>query len=156
MGINWEIKEQIGHWEIPFEYSYGQHYPIFYEGLKKKKIMAVRCPKCEGIMLPPRPYCGRCFVDVDEEWLEMSDEGWIKSFAVVHTPFRGQPTEPPYGYALIRLFGRDGADEMDTDFHHRIGGIEDLESIRVGMRVKAVWAEKRIGNIHDIEYFEPV
>lgn len=65
--FNWEIKEKNGHLEIPFEYSYGQFHPIFYDRLREKRTMAVRCPKCDGIILPPRSYCGRCFVDVEEE-----------------------------------------------------------------------------------------
>lgn len=38
--------------------------------------------------------------------------------------------------------------------------MSDLEKVRdqvkTGMRVRARWREERGGNIHDIEYFEPV
>ncbi|MDY6796504.1 MAG: OB-fold domain-containing protein [Actinomycetota bacterium] len=86
--------------------------------------------------------------------MELSDEGWVKSFTVVHMPFMGQLTEPPYCYALIRLEGKEGGYGMDTDFHHRIAEV-DLDKVCIGMRVKAVWAEKRHGTIHDILYFKP-
>lgn len=151
-----DIEEIKGYLEIPFEYSYGQYFPVFYNGLKEKKILAVTCPECKGVILPPRPYCGKCFVDVEEDWVELSDEGVVKSYTIVHIPFTGQPTEPPYCYALIRLDGKDGRPNMNTDFHHRIDEIDDLEAVRIGMRVKAVWKEHRLGNIHDILYFKPV
>jgi uncharacterized OB-fold protein len=150
-----DIVEQKGFLEIPFKYSYGQYYPVFYEGLRQKKILAVTCPQCKAAILPPRPYCGRCFVDVDEEWVELSDEGWVYNFAVVHLPFIGQPTEPPYCYALIRLYGKDGGPDLATDFHHRIDEV-DFDKVHIGMKVKAVWAERRLGTIHDILYFKPV
>ena len=67
----------------------------------------------------------------------------------VITLFPGQPTEPPYVYAFIML---DGA---DVQFPHILGEV-DLADIRVGMRVKAVWAAERKGTLHDIEYFKPV
>ncbi len=151
-----DIEEIKGYLEIPFKYSYGQYFPVFYNGLKEKKIMAVSCPQCKGVILPPRPYCGRCFVDVEEEWVELEDEGTVKSYTVVHIPFTGQPTDPPYCYALIRLDGKDGRPNMNTDFHHRIDEIDDLEAVHIGMRVKAVWKEHRLGSIHDILYFKPV
>ncbi len=151
-----DIEEIKGYLEIPFKYSYGQYFPVFYNGLKEKKIMAVSCPQCKGVILPPRPYCGRCFVDVEEEWVELEDEGTVKSYTVVHIPFTGQPTDPPYCYALIRLDGKDGRPNMNTDFHHRIDEIDDLEAVHIGMRVKAVWKERRLGSIHDILYFKPV
>jgi uncharacterized protein len=152
-----EIEEIKGFFEIPFEYSYGQYYPVFYEALKDKKIIAVTCPQCKGVILPPRPYCGKCFVDVNEDWVEVSDEGYVRTFTVVHIPFPGQPTDPPYCYALIGLNGKDGNPELTTDFHHLIGEVDDPENeVKVGMKVKAVWKEHRLGNIHDIMYFKPM
>ena len=70
--------------------------------------------------------------------------------------FTGQVQKPPYIEAMIDL---DGA---DTSFNHLIGGIDlsDFrkvkEEIRIGRRVKAKWADERKGEIHDIEYFEPM
>ncbi len=113
-----------------------------------KRIMGVRCLKCGAVLLPPRPYCGACFSPVTE-WVELADEGEVMTFTVVHLPFPGQPTEPPYAYAFIML---DGA---DVQFPHILGEI-DFDDIEVGTRVKAVWSEDRKGTLHDIEYFRPV
>jgi len=65
--------------------------------------------------------------------------------------------KPPYIVGMIEL---DGA---DNGFVHYVGGIDDLANIEKtaqkiypGIRVEAVWREKRVGNILDIEYFKPV
>jgi hypothetical protein len=84
-----------------------------------------------------------------QEWVELSDEGTLLTFTVVYLPFIGQPTEPPYVYAFIML---DGA---DVQFPHILSEVEP-EDVKVGMRLKAKWAEERKGTLHDIEYFRPV
>jgi uncharacterized OB-fold protein len=56
----------------------------------------------------------------------------------------------PVAYGIIKL---DGA---DTGFVHMLGEV-DLDKIKIGMRVKAVFREdERKGNILDINYFKPV
>jgi uncharacterized OB-fold protein len=60
-----------------------------------------------------------------------------------------QPLKPPFGYGIIRL---DGA---DTGMAHLLSG-SDPAKWRIGMRAKAVFKEKRSGNILDIEYFQPL
>ncbi len=140
-----EIKEVF---TFPYKYRYGKWYGTFYEGLRQGRIMATRCGKCGRTFLPPRPYCGWCFADI-QGWVEVKDEGIVKSFTIVYMPFIGQPTKPPYCYALIVLDG------CDTELHHRLDEI-DFKDVHVGMRVKAVWREERKGTIHDIKYFRPV
>ncbi|MBN1289175.1 MAG: Zn-ribbon domain-containing OB-fold protein [Actinobacteria bacterium] len=145
------IKEIRGKWEMPFEYSYGQYYPIFYDHMKEGEIWTVRCSKCQRAFLPPRPYCGNCFEDVEEEWVKLSDEGSVRSYTVVRMPYSGQPTQPPYCYILVVLDG------CSNEFHHLLGEA-DPSQIKVGMRVKAVWRpeEERTGSVHDIKYFKPI
>jgi len=143
------VIETTGELDIRYRYSYGEHYDRFYREMRdNRRIMTVKCPKCGAVLLPPRPYCGFCYTLV-EDWVEVSDEGKLLTFTVVYLPFVGQPTEPPYVYAFITL---DGA---DVQFPHILGEVE-LEDIKVGMRVKAVWEENRKGTLHDIRYFRPV
>lgn len=138
-----------GELDLKFRHSYGIHYDRFYREMRDNmRIMGVKCPKCGAVLLPPRPYCGFCFSPV-EEWVELSDEGYVMTFTVVHLPFIGQPTEPPYAYAFIML---DGA---DVQLPHILGEV-DNDDIEVGMRVRAVWNEDRKGTLHDIRYFRPV
>jgi uncharacterized OB-fold protein len=55
----------------------------------------------------------------------------------------------PFAYGIIRL------DRADTNFVHLIGGCE-VDKIRNGMRLEAVFAENRDAGILDIAYFRPM
>jgi uncharacterized OB-fold protein len=66
--------------------------------------------------------------------VQLSDTGTNVSFTVVHLPMPGLPVEVPFAWARIRL---DGA---DVPFPHVIRGV-DPDSVRVGDRVQAIWAE---------------
>lgn len=143
------VKVVQGRLDLTFRHAYGEHYDRFYREMRDNgRIVGTRCSKCREVVLPPRPYCGFCFAPTTE-WVELSDEGSLLTYTVVHLPFLGQPTEPPYAYAFIML---DGA---GVQFPHILGEVE-FEDIRVGMRVKAVWSEERKGTLHDIKYFRPV
>ena len=144
-----------GKWEIPYRHSAGKFATKFFKELKEnKRIMGVKCPKCRKVLLPPRAFCERCFVPL-EEWTEVSDTGTIQTFTICYEKFTGLP-DPPYAVLEIRL---DGA---DTDILHLGGGVDlsdpekAIEQIKVGARVKAKWRKERTGSILDIEYFEPM
>lgn len=142
------VIEVTGELDIGYRHSYGEHYDRFYREMRDNmRIMGLKCPRCNAVLLPPRPYCGFCYTPV-EDWVELADVGTILTFTVIHLPFVGQPTEPPYVYAFIML---DGA---DVQFPHIIGEIDPAD-VRVGMRVKARWAAERKGTLHDIECFCP-
>ncbi len=81
--------------------------------------------------------------------MELSDKGTLLSYTVVNYSEPYQPTTPPIIYGIIKL---DGA---DTGFTHLLGEV-DAEKLRIGMRVQAVFKEKREANIRDIKYFKPV
>ena len=57
--------------------------------------------------------------------------------------------ELTYILALIKL------DKADTPFVHIVEGIES-EQVKIGMRVKAVFADKTTNTIRDIDHFEPI
>jgi uncharacterized OB-fold protein len=77
----------------------------------------------------------------------------ITAFSVVNYPFidpnTGSQRPIPYTYGYIKL---DGADSI---FSHIINEM-DLSRIKVGMKVRAVFKDKKDmqGNIEDIKYFE--
>jgi len=64
----------------------------------------------------------------------------------VREPIAGlHPFTAPFAFVLVKL---DGA---DTALAHLVR--DDLERLRVGVRVEAVWAAERAGTIRDIECF---
>ncbi|MFD2644601.1 Zn-ribbon domain-containing OB-fold protein [Pseudomonas japonica] len=129
-------------------YDAGQVNSIFFAALRDHgKITATRCAHCERVYLPPRLSCHECFEEL-HEWVDVSNLGTLKAYTVVREPGMLQALETPYVLGLIQL---DGA---DTSLVHYLSKV-DLEKVTVGMRVCAVLAEAREGNIRDICYFEP-
>ncbi len=143
-----------GRWDLPFRYTAGRVASHFLNALKEKRILGLRCFRCRRVLMPPRPFCERCFVPL-EEWVEVGQEGTLEAFTVTYARFTGLP-EPPYCTILVKL---DGA---DTALQHLLGEVELADvgrmraEVRIGMRVGAVWREEREGSIRDILHFRPL
>ena len=115
----------------------------------QNKILGVKCPQCNKVYCPPREYCEKDLTKLDENWVELGNEGVVKNFTVVQYNDQHLPRRAPYVLALIQV---DGA---DTPFCHLVEGI-DHEQVKIGMRVKAVYAKETTNTILDINHFEPV
>ena len=134
--------------EIPYCYAAGGMGSRFLTELRDhKRILGVRCPSCDRVSVPPRSICVRCFGKLSE-LVEVSDEGSLETYATVHQAAAPHHLEPPFSFGVVRL---DGA---DSGFVHLIGETEPGQ-LRIGMRVKAVFANERNGDILDIRYFKP-
>ena len=143
-----------GRWDIPYRHTAGRAATRFFRELKdNKRIVGVRCPSCRRVLVPPRGFCERCFVPVDD-FVAVGDKGTLTTFTIVYAHFTSLPP-PPYCVGIIKL---DGA---DTGLIHYIGGVDlqDMEAakkaISVGMRLQAIWRDEREGKITDIECFRP-
>jgi uncharacterized OB-fold protein len=140
---------------LPHKYAAGSTFTRFYDGLKESKIYGTSCPTCEKVFVPARSFCPGCLTDL-KEWVEVSQEGEIVSWAYSNKEFFGMPGKPPVVLALIRLDG------TDCDFLHLIGGIDKDDpdtvksSIKRGTRVRAKWNDEKKGHMLDIKCFEPV
>ncbi len=136
-------------WHVPYHWSYGKMNTLFFNALKDEKtIYGAKCTACNKVIVPPGA-CAICMAPVEEKLVPVKDEGVLDAVTIVNLPYPGQPATPPYAYGYIIL---DGA---STLFMHLIDGIE-LENIKVGMRVKAVWNDNRNGDFYDIKYFKPM
>ena len=124
----------------------GSHF--FTELRDSKRIMGIRCPDCKRVYMPPRLSCPNCFREMSE-WVQLGNEGTVLTYSTVHYQEEYQPVGSPFTFAIIQL---DGA---DTGFTHFLGEVE-ASQLKTGMRVQAVFAEKRNGNMLDIRYFKPV
>jgi hypothetical protein len=118
-----------------------------------KKILGLKCHNCNKVHVPPRSTCKECFAKLDK-WVEVNPEGKLLTYTVLRVPRDAEKDvlkrQLPVAYGIIKL---DGA---DTGFVHMLGEV-DLDNIKIGMRVKAVFKEdERTGNILDINYFKPV
>lgn len=122
----------------------------FYRELRDRcTIWGLKCSRCQKIYVPPKENCPQCFSQM-KEWVEVGNTGTVTTFTVVRYAVPNiQPEEPPFVLAKIHL---DGA---ESGFIHMIGEV-DLHTLKIGMRVKAVFREQREGNLLDIRYFKPV
>lgn len=134
-----------GRVEVSYRWSAGIAGSRFFEELKDHaRIMGTRCPQCRRVLVPPRIFCEECFVDADE-WVEVSNEGVILTFAESYFGLQGQRLDEPWYVGIIRLDGSDGG------LFHRL--VADQQPIEIGRRVEAVFADERRGHILDIEHF---
>jgi hypothetical protein len=137
----------------PFAYSVGMYGSKFFTEIRDNcRFLAVRCPKCKKVYIPPRAVGGDCFVEM-KDWVEVGPKGVIGTFTILRFAFidpeTGAQKPVPYGYGFIKF---DGA---DTLFQHYIS-VEDETKIKVGARVEPLFSKERKGSIRDIEYFKVI
>jgi len=89
-------------------------------------------------------------VGFGDEVVELSDKGTIVTFSIVRVPSEAIPLELPYITVNILL---DGA---DTILMHVLDA--DLEEVRMGMRVQAVWKPEAewTSSTENIQFFRPI
>lgn len=148
------VGEVVYKLELPYRHSYGPHYARLFDHLKQGRILGSKCPRCLGVLVPPREYCDVCYVRT-EQLVDVKDTGRLQAFSVIHLEFLGQTRKPPYVYAEVVLDG------STTRLIHTVAGIDvakAAEVLRVGMPVRAVWLdpELRTGTLNDIDHFEPI
>jgi hypothetical protein len=152
MGDFWSNAEnmvQRGVIKLPYSWQAGETASYFFTQLRdEKKIWGKKCPKCKKVLTPPRKVCPYCTVQT-ADWVQLSGEGTVDTFTIVRRGNNIHPMKVPFAYAIIKL---DGA---DTGFLHVLGEV-DVNKIKEGMRVKAVFAENREALPTDIAYFKPV
>lgn len=138
---------------IPQRFSTGPAMGRFLLELRdNKRIMANKCPKCGRHQLPPREVCAVCCVEATE-WEELGPEGVIRDFDIVYyaspDPLSGESRDVPYVLCWVNLDRTQG----DAPLWHLLDAA-DLAKVRNGLRVRAVFAEHRIGAMEDIKHFE--
>lgn len=137
-----------GHVEVEYHWSAGIAGSKFFTELRDNgKIFGAKCPECKRVLVPPRIFCEECFVDTDE-WVEVSTQGEILTFAESYFGLQGQRLEEPWYIGIIKLDGADGG-----LFHRIVKGESEIE---IGGRVEAVLADERQGHIMDIVNFKTV
>ena len=72
---------------IPYSWGYGAGLEMFFSGTRDRKIIGLRCPSCEGVIVPPSEVCGRCFAQLDWVFAFICrDKGPVVSCAQARTP----------------------------------------------------------------------
>ncbi len=145
-----EIMVHQGKISVPYTWTVGRTLSKFYCLLRDHaQIWGNRCPSCNKVFVPPKVKCLYCYKDIFD-WVELPGTGVLETFTVVHYEEPAlHPKKAPIIYGVIKM---DGA---DTGMVHLVDEVEP-DQVKVGMRMEAVFAEEREGNIFDIKYFRPV
>ena len=139
-----------GRIDIPNTYSAGTVGSHFLTELRDNKhILGMKCEKCNVVYVPPRSTCKYCFAKLADSWVEVGDKGTLLTYTVNFAPTAAQPVESPIIYGIVQL---DGA---TTGFVHMLGEV-DLEDLRIGMRMQAVFQPEPKASILAIKYFKPL
>jgi len=134
---------------LPYTYFAGRVGSKFLTTIRdEKKIMGIKCNKCNKVFVPPRQTCDVCMEDIRDNWVDVQNTGKVTNFTVVRYDDKHLPKKAPYVLAMIQL---DGA---DTPLVHVVEGI-DLDKAKIGMKVQAVFAEETTNTILDIDHFAP-
>ena len=132
--------------EYTYTRSTGPVIGAFLTALRDRRIVGVRA-RDGRVIVPPVEYDPVTSDDLDEI-VDVADTGVVTTWSWNATPTLGQPFDRPFAWALVRL---DGA---DTAMLHAVD-VGDAAAMRSGLRVRARWAEERVGSIRDLVGFEP-
>ena len=131
--------------EYTYTRSTGPVIGAFLTALRERRIIGVR--SADGrVLVPPAEYDPVTSEDLDEI-VEVADTGVVTTWSWNDAPLAGQPLSHPFAWALVQL---DGA---DTGLLAAVDAGEPA-AMRTGLRVRARWADERVGSIRDIVCFE--
>jgi uncharacterized OB-fold protein len=134
---------------LDYEYTAGVATSQFLRAVKEKRLLGLRCPKCQKVYIPSRGACPTDGVPTTEE-VELPHTGVVTTFCVVNVQFYGQQMEVPYVSANILV---DGADLP------LFGLIQEMpaDEVRMGLRVEAVWKDddELTTSLENIKWWKP-
>lgn len=99
----------------------------FYKYVSQKKLMAVRCIRCQHVMVPPRQICTACRSST-VEWIQLGQKGKLVTYTIVHVAPPQFRHMTPYAVGIVEM--PEGV---------RLPGIvrtSRLESLKVGMELE--------------------
>jgi uncharacterized OB-fold protein len=131
--------------EYTYTRSTGPMIGAFLTGLRNRKVIGSR--GVDGrVLVPAIDYDPVTSEDLTET-VEVGDTGVITTWSWNDRPLAGQPLDKPFAWALVKLDGADTALLAAVD-------VGDPAKVSTGAKVKARWAENRIGAITDLTCFE--
>ena len=135
---------------LPYTYFAGRVGSKFITTIRdQKKILGVRCNACAKVFVPPRQTCPFCMEDLQNSWVVLKNEGTVANYTIVRYDDKHLPRKAPFILALIKLEG------ADTPMAHLLEGIAP-EEVKIGLKVKPIFARETTNTILDIDHFEPL
>ena len=104
------------------------------DSLAEGKIRGSKCAKCGALHLPPRPVCPGCGGS-EMTWEDVSGDGVIRAFTVVHVPLSTMVGRSPYAVAVVKLDDGPSVTGLVLD-------VDDGDTLSVGALVAAEFAKE--------------
>ncbi len=82
--------------------KYKIDFRTYSDALKKNQLLGLKCKSCGTITCPPTMACQEC-ASTDQEIVELSGEGEIKTFTTSHVVPLGREVEAPYTIVMVCL-----------------------------------------------------
>ena len=155
MSLNLDEEQDIyitkGMVRAEFNFWVGIVMDKFFDGLQEKKFIGTKCSKCGKVFLPPRNRCGDCFAKA-EDFIELPETGILKNFTVTSYKVTERKARNVNKDQIVGLVQIDGADNAMV-----VPVINtNPEDLKIGMKLKVVWAKRIRGHPNDIAGFEPI
>jgi len=132
--------------EYTYTRSTGPIIGAFLTGLRERRIVGIRA--ADGrVIVPPVEYDPQTSEDLTE-LVDVADNGVVTTWSWNGRPLAGQPFDRPFAWALVQLDGADTGLLAAVD-------VSTPDAVSTGMRVRARWADDRVGSIRDLVCFEP-
>lgn len=74
----------------------------FYDGIKKNKLLGLKCSKCGTVTFPPKPTCNKCG-NLKLDWITISGKGKLLYYNVENYPGGEFQSIAPYATGLVIL-----------------------------------------------------
>jgi len=129
--------------KVTYKYSYGGQSAFFRALRDYGKLLGATCTKCNFTYCPPRKNCSKCYGDT--EWVDLLGTGKIESFTTVYRGTSMLKKGQAVVCAYVKLDGTDFVTLSNVE-------MDDPSKAFVGMKVKAVFKDERIGRVSDF-YF---
>jgi uncharacterized OB-fold protein len=144
------VKSIITPVRLEYNYTPGVASSRFLKAIAEKRLVGQRCPETGRVYIPPRGSSPTHGVPTVEE-VEVADKGTVVSYCIVRVPSANIEVELPYVAANVLL---DGA---DIAFQALLRDV-DLDTMRMGLRVQAVWVEdaELSTTFENIKWFVPI
>ena len=82
--------------------KYKIDFRTYSEALKRNQLLGLKCQGCGAVTCPPTLVCQQCTVS-DQEIIELSGKGEIKTFTTTHVAPLGREVEAPYMIVIVAL-----------------------------------------------------
>jgi uncharacterized OB-fold protein len=132
--------------EYPFRRTTGPVMGAFFTALREGRFVGIR-DRSGKVVCPPVEYDPRTGEPLNEI-VPVGSEGQVVNWSWNERVREGQPFDRPFAWAMVLL---DGA---DSPMLHAVDAPK--ERMAIGLRVRARFAEERLGTLDDLACFEPV